>query len=280
MDLDALVASMRGQQYGDEANEPEPELEVAPAQPAAQHHSECSTGIWNPHVNPPAAQLKAALVDAPRWVGTTPSVEVLRIKAVRALQSRFKKLTAEALGKQWNQSFEKWIFARRQHGAAVDPILPSGPKALRDSGLEADLVATGTSEAEALDVSAELGRASNTAARGVARQAGTSGKLRVKRKLLSDATKDRVELSAAGVAMEINTEHEEKLKMLYERFGGQHKSGLASGMDSKQQPLQVRTVILLHVESLLCTGYFCAVGAVQCTAGWFLSGRWHASGHQ
>ena len=56
----------------------------------------------------------------------------------------------------------RWLFSRRlECKSSSDPLLPTGEKAMRDPGLEAELEAAGCKATTAVAIATELGKASS-----------------------------------------------------------------------------------------------------------------------
>jgi hypothetical protein len=147
MDMDALMSSMKQQMYGAVASDDEAEVEetVADEPQDEQSSIDAAKGIWNPHVTASADIMKRAVKGVARDDAVLyPGTEAARWKAVRSLQSRFERLCAKHLGEHWNPAFERWLFSRKLACAGGDPLLPWGEEAMKDPGLESELVAGGT----------------------------------------------------------------------------------------------------------------------------------------
>ena len=192
MDLDALVASMKREQYGAEPD-PEPEPEDDPTEVHAADDEAKGHGIWKSHIIISKAILQRGVRNRAdsEGEGINPVVEAVRWKAVRTLQQRFERMCERHLGEHWNPSFESWLFARRQAGPGGDPLLPSGETAMRDAALEEKLIEGGCSRTAAITITNEMGKASRAAARTVLRAPGGHGK---PVKFTTIPGKDRIEV--------------------------------------------------------------------------------------
>ena len=180
-EVDALLAAMGG-----ESSPPPPERAApAPAHPAPapprgpERLAGAASELWNPAVRWSTGAVAGVAG------GRAPSAhtDVLRQKAVRALQARFKGL-CEQLNTGWddfatNQNFERWLLDRKTAAPGGDPLLPSAKAAADDPGLRKELFASARLQRRAVQrFMADLQKAVAKAHRTLAQLAGTGSQKR------------------------------------------------------------------------------------------------------
>mmetsp|Transcript_32993 Transcript_32993/g.105090 ORF Transcript_32993/g.105090 Transcript_32993/m.105090 type:complete len:437 (-) Transcript_32993:5-1315(-) len=163
--------------------------------------------------------------------GANPQLEAARHRAITSLASTFQKLCGPSLGKRWYTHFEAWLCSRRFNCgiSSADPIIPSGKEARHDPELQRKLEAAGVDAEDALAWGLDLGLAAARALQAMERAPLAGGKAKVKVSFFeAGQSGPKVRVSCAGVHMEINRGHYDKLCALYDRrnlVGGQGGGG-------------------------------------------------------